>query len=93
MGMRVSLKASFDITAYPPSARVILQAVKTYGMIVADNGSDWYFQGTVDPRWTFAFVDQLKSIPARAFVAVDEHACRVTPNSGAFAAGPGCPVP
>ena len=62
-------------------------------MIVADNGSDWYFQGTVDDRWTYAFVDQLKKIPAKAFVAVDERACRVALNSGAFAYGPGCPAP
>jgi hypothetical protein len=71
----------------------VIKAMKRYGLIVADNGSDWYFQGTVDLRWTYAFVDQLKPIPARAFVAVDEHACRVAPSSGAFAAGPGCPVP
>src|SRR5690606_38368647 len=42
MGMRVRLKASFDISGYPPSAQVILRALKKYGMIVADNGSDWY---------------------------------------------------
>jgi hypothetical protein len=93
MGARFRLKASFDGSGFSPAARVVLRAMKRYGLIVADNGSDWYFQGTVDPRWTYAFVDQLKRIPARAFVAVDEHACRVAPDSGAFAAGPGCPVP
>ena len=51
MGMRVRLKASFDLSGYPPQARVILQAMKTYGMMVADNGSDWFFQGASDPRW------------------------------------------
>src|SRR2546423_5858378 len=43
MGMRVRLKASVDISAYPPEAKVIAQAMKTYGMILADNGSAWYF--------------------------------------------------
>jgi hypothetical protein len=93
MGARFRLKASFDGSGFSPAARVVIRAMKRYGLIVADNGSDWYFQGTVDPRWTFAFVDQLKRIPARAFVAVDEHRCRVAPDSGAFASGPGCPVP
>jgi hypothetical protein len=93
MGARFRLKAGFDASGFSPAARVAIKAMKRYGLIVADNGSDWYFQGTVDPRWTYAFVDQLKEIPARAFVAVDEHACRVAPDSGAYAAGPGCPIP
>jgi hypothetical protein len=93
MGARFRLKAAFDASGFSPAARVVIKAMKRYGLIVADNGSDWYFQGTVDPRWTYAFVDQLKKIPARAFVAVDEQACRVAPASGAFAAGPGCPTP
>jgi hypothetical protein len=93
MGARFRLKAGFDASSFSPAVRVVIKAMKRYGLIVADNGSDWYFQGTVDLRWTYAFVDQLKRIPARAFVAVDEHACRVAPSSGAFAAGPGCPVP
>ena len=93
MGARFRLKAGFDASGFSPDARVVIKAMKRYGLIVADNGSDWFFQGAVDPNWTYSFVDQLKQIPARAFVAVDEHACRVAPNSGAFAAGPGCPVP
>ena len=67
--------------------------MKRYGLIVADNGSDWYFQGAVDPRWTYAFVDQLKRVPAGAFVAVDASDCKAAPNSAAFAYGPGCPAP
>jgi hypothetical protein len=93
MGARFRLKAGFDASGFSPDARVVIRAMKRYGLIVADNGSNWYFQGAVDPRWTYAFVDQLKEIPASAFVAVDEHACRVAPGSGAFASGPGCPVP
>jgi hypothetical protein len=93
MGARFRLKASFPVGAFGPKARVILRAMKRYGMIVADNGSDWYFQGTVDPRWTNSLLDQLKRIPAKAFQAVDERACRVAPGSAAFAYGPGCPAP
>ena len=52
MGMRVRLKASYAIpAAFNPHTRAILQAMKTYGMILADNGSDWYVSGAPDPRW------------------------------------------
>jgi len=93
MGARFRLRARFDGSGFSADARVVIRAIKRYGLIVADNGTDWYFQGAVDPRWTYAFVDQLKRIPARAFVAVDERGCRVAPDSGAFANGPACPTP
>jgi len=93
MGARFRLRSSFDVSRFGAKVRVVLRAMKRYGLIVADNGSDWYFQGTVDPRWTYRFVDQLKRIPARAFVAVDESGCRVARGSAAFAYGPGCPGP
>ena len=48
MGMRVRLRASFDISGYPPPAQVVLRALKKYGMIVADNGSDFFLSGTPD---------------------------------------------
>jgi hypothetical protein len=51
MGLRVRLKASFDISGFPPQARVVLQALKRYGMILADNGSPWYISGAPNPRW------------------------------------------
>jgi hypothetical protein len=51
MGMRVRLKAGFDISGFPANVQVILQALKTYGMIVADNGSNWYMSGAPDARW------------------------------------------
>jgi len=56
--------------------------MKTYGLILADNGSNWFFQGTADPGWTYTMVDQLKQIPARDFQAVDESCLTVNPNSG-----------
>lgn len=51
LGTRVRLKSSFDISSFAPEVQVILRAMKTYGMILADNGSDWFFQGAPDPRW------------------------------------------
>ncbi len=51
MGMRLRLKASFDISGYPVAIQRVFQAMKTYGLIVADNGSDLYISGTMDPRW------------------------------------------
>ena len=93
MGARFRLKQRFDVSAFGPNARVVLRAMKRYGMIVADNGSDWYFQGTVDDAWTNALLDQLKRVPAGAFVAVDARACRVSSDSAAFRYGPGCPAP
>jgi hypothetical protein len=52
MGARLRLKANVDITGYPPHVQRLFQAMKTYGLIVADNGSDMYVTGTNDPRWT-----------------------------------------
>ena len=51
MGTRLRLKASKDISGYPPQVQRIFQAMKTYGLILADNGSDMYISGTMDPRW------------------------------------------
>jgi hypothetical protein len=52
MGLRLRLKASFDVSGFPPQARIVLVALKRYGMLVADNGSDWYITGAPDPRWS-----------------------------------------
>lgn len=70
MGMRVRLKANVDISAYPPHARVVLQALKTYGMILADNGSNWYVSGVSDPRWDPAIFDAFRSIHGSDFEVV-----------------------
>jgi hypothetical protein len=51
MGTRLRLKASVDISGYPASVQKVFQAMKTYGLIVADNGTDMYVTGTMDPRW------------------------------------------
>lgn len=70
MGMRVRLKAGFDISGYPPGARVILQALKTYGMIVADNGGDWFISGAPDPRWDDSDLNTLKRVQGSNFEVV-----------------------
>ena len=93
MGARFRLKSSFSLAAFGPAAQTVLRAMKRYGLMLADNGSDWYFQGTVDRRWTNGLMDQLKSVPAKAFQAVDVSACRVSRHSAAFSYGPGCPAP
>jgi hypothetical protein len=70
MGLRLRLKASFDISHFPRVAKIILRAMKTYGLILADNGSPWYFQGATDPRWDDNALDSLKGVPGSAFEAV-----------------------
>ena len=85
MGARFRLDALFTLPSSQcgPHCQSILTTMKTYGLIVADNGSNWFFQGTADSRWTNGDVDQLKQIPANAFVAVDESCLMQSTNSGA----------
>jgi hypothetical protein len=52
-------------------ARTILEALKTYGMIVADNGTSWFISGATDSRWDDEDLDQLKEVPGSAFEVVD----------------------
>jgi hypothetical protein len=70
MGMRVRLKASFNIATFSPRMQVILRALKKYGMILADNGSNWYISGAPDPRWDDAELSTLKSIKGSNFEVV-----------------------
>jgi len=70
MGMRVRLKASFDVSTFPTEVQVILRAMKTYGLILADNGSGWYVSGAPDSRWSDTRLDALKSVPSSAFEVV-----------------------
>ena len=70
MGMRVRLKASFDTSGFPPEVQAILRALKKYGMIVADNGSNWYISGAPDPRWSDDNLRTLGSIKGSNFEVV-----------------------
>ena len=71
MGLRLRLKASFDLSPYHGEALVILTALKKYGMIVADNGSSWFITGAADTRWNDDDLNQLKVVPGSAFEVVD----------------------
>ena len=70
MGMRVRLKASFDITPFPASVQVILTALKKYGMFVADNGADWYITGAPDERWNNDDLSSLNNVRGSDFEVV-----------------------
>ena len=70
MGMRVRLKSTVNISSYPASAQVILRALRKYGMIVADNGSDWYASGTADARWNDNEINALKALKGSDFEVV-----------------------
>ena len=71
MGMRVRLKAGFDMSGYSPRMRVILVAMQRYGMILADNGSPWFFSGTSDIRWDDDELNQLKALRGSDFEVVN----------------------
>lgn len=70
MGLRLRLKANYDISRYKGMAKVVLTALKKYGMIVADNGTSWYITGATDARWDDDDLDQLKKVPGSAFEVV-----------------------
>lgn len=94
MGLRLRLKAGFDISGFTPEVQVILRALKTYGMILADNGSAWYLSGVPDERWNNDHLHELGRVPGAAFEAVDESALMVDANSGQARSGTsGTPSP
>jgi hypothetical protein len=83
MGQRFRLKASFDISRFSPQVKVILQALKTYGMILADNGSDWYISGAPDPAWdNDRLVNELKQMKGTDFEAVNVSSLMASRDSG-----------
>jgi hypothetical protein len=70
MGLRLRLKKDYDISKFTGQSRVILEALKQYGMIVADNGTSWYITGATDSRWVDDDLNQLKTVPGTAFEVV-----------------------
>jgi hypothetical protein len=82
MGQRFRLKASVDISGFPPQARVVLQALKTYGLILADNGSNWFITGAPDEGWINDELQTLGQITGRDFEAVDVSGLLIDPDSG-----------
>jgi hypothetical protein len=81
MGARLRLKCTFSLTGFSDQAKVILRAMKNYGIILADNGSNFYFQGTKDPRWSDDLLDELKTVKASNFQVVDESSCKIDLDS------------
>lgn len=71
MGLRFRLKADFDITPFPEDVQVILTALKKFGMIVADNGSDWFISGAPSPRWNDETIGEIRNVLGSDFEAVD----------------------
>jgi hypothetical protein len=76
MGLRLRLRADYPIAGFPQQARIVLQALKTYGMIVADNGSSWYISGEPNAHWSNDDLHSLGRIPGSAFQVVDTSSLR-----------------
>jgi hypothetical protein len=83
MGARFRLKKRFPMAGYHPETRIVLRAMKRYGLILADNGSNWFFGGAEDIGWPDQVLNELKSIPAGAFVAVATGRIKVSGDSAA----------
>ncbi len=83
MGQRFRLKAGVELGDFSPTNQIILQALKTYGMLLADNGSDWFLTGSPDDRWDNDDLRQLREgILGRDFEAVDSSSLMIDPDSG-----------
>jgi hypothetical protein len=81
MGQRFRLKADFDVSGFSPEVQVILNALKIYGMFLADNGSAWYISGVPDERWDNDILHELHQVHGSDFEAVDESALMSDPDS------------
>lgn len=82
MGAWFRLKASVDIGGFSPHARVIAQAMKDHGIILADNGSSWFISGVPDPRWDNDVLHELDALTGAHMEAVDASGLMVHPDSG-----------
>lgn len=95
MGQRFRLRAGFDVSGFSPRVRVILTALKRYGMMLADNGSPWFLSGVPDGRWDNDELRQLRQVRGADFEAVDVSSLMADPGSGrvvSAAAGNGPPA-
>ncbi|MCU1345841.1 MAG: hypothetical protein JWL70_2107, partial [Acidimicrobiia bacterium] len=79
---RFRLKAGINLSKYSASTQVVLKAMQHYGLMVADNGSNWYFQGAATNAWPDQLISELKSVPASWFEAVDAAGAQISPDSG-----------
>jgi hypothetical protein len=87
MGAWFRLKAGVDVSRFPPQARVVAEALKRHGAIIADNGSSWFISGTEDERWSNDALNALKSLKGADFEAVDTSGLMLDPDSGAARPG------
>jgi hypothetical protein len=71
MGLRLRLKASYSLADFSGQSLVILEALKRYGLIVADNGSPWFITGAPSPGWNDENLEQIKQVPGSVFEAVE----------------------
>ena len=99
MGARFRLRAGFSLARfcalsapYCRQARAVVRELQHYGLILADNGSNWFFGGATYPQWPNGLLTLLKQIPARDFQAVDESCLRVHRDSALARPHPGCPA-
>jgi hypothetical protein len=76
MGLRVRLRADFDTSGFPRPVRIVLTALKRYGMIVADNGANWYISGAPDPRWNDDLLHTIDGVTGADFEVVDSSSLR-----------------
>jgi hypothetical protein len=83
MGQRFRLKASVDLGGFSPQARVVLAALKEFGMMLTDNGGAWFLTGAPDTRWSSGIVEELRRIKGADFEAVDVSGLMADPASGA----------
>ncbi len=88
MGTRFRLKASVDTSRFTPNVRVVLQALKTYGAILIDNGASWFISGVPDTRWNDDEMHALTQLHGSDFEAVDESSLLMSNSSGQATAGP-----
>jgi hypothetical protein len=82
IGQRFRLRADFDISGFSPEVQVILRALKTYGLILADNGSAWYITGAPDERWDNDMLQELGQVHGSDFEALDVSSLMLDPDSG-----------
>jgi uncharacterized repeat protein (TIGR01451 family) len=92
MGLRVRLRADYDISGFSATNQIILRALKKYGMLLADNGSSWFISGAPDSRWDNDDLHKLGVITGSAFEAVDSSSLMTDANSGQARQGKGQPV-
>jgi len=88
MGLRVRLRADYPVADFPSDVRVILRALKKYGMIVADNGGPWYISGAPDPRWNDETLHEITRVKGSDFEVVDTSS--IEPAAPVVYAGRAC---